>query len=237
MQYIDVAPEPDGRRFGRFDSRSWNTTTPTARLMGSNMQRQAVPLLVTEPPLVATGMEARRGAELRHARPRRRRRARSRYVDADRIEIGNERLSACASSSASTSGPARTRSRSSSSARRSKRARSIADGAATFKGELALGRNVLVGFMAWDGFNFEDAIIISEELVQERHLHLDPHRGVRHRNPRDEAGPRGVHPRYSQRQRKGPAQSGRKRHRAHRHLRAAGRHSGRQGFAQDRRPS
>ena len=42
----------------------------------------------------------------------------------------------------------------------------IADGAATFKGELALGRNVLVGFMAWDGFNFEDAIIISEELVE-----------------------------------------------------------------------
>ena len=42
----------------------------------------------------------------------------------------------------------------------------IADGAATFQGELALGRNVLVGFMAWDGFNFEDAIIISEELVK-----------------------------------------------------------------------
>ena len=43
----------------------------------------------------------------------------------------------------------------------------IADGAATFQGELALGRNVLVGFMVWDGFNFEDAIIISEELVKD----------------------------------------------------------------------
>ncbi len=42
----------------------------------------------------------------------------------------------------------------------------IADGAATYKGELALGRNVLVAFMAWDGFNFEDAIIISQELVE-----------------------------------------------------------------------
>jgi DNA-directed RNA polymerase subunit beta len=42
----------------------------------------------------------------------------------------------------------------------------LADGAATYQGELALGRNVLVGFMAWDGFNFEDAIIISEELVE-----------------------------------------------------------------------
>ena len=43
----------------------------------------------------------------------------------------------------------------------------LADGAATYKGELALGRNVLVGFIAWDGFNFEDAIIISEELVED----------------------------------------------------------------------
>ena len=42
----------------------------------------------------------------------------------------------------------------------------IADGAATYQGELALGRNVLVGFMSFDGFNFEDAIIISQELVQ-----------------------------------------------------------------------
>ena len=43
----------------------------------------------------------------------------------------------------------------------------LADGAATYQGELALGRNVLVGFMAWDGYNFEDAIIISEKLVKE----------------------------------------------------------------------
>ena len=43
----------------------------------------------------------------------------------------------------------------------------LADGAATYKGELALGRNVLVAFMAWDGYNFEDAIIISEKLVRD----------------------------------------------------------------------
>ena len=42
----------------------------------------------------------------------------------------------------------------------------IADGAATYQGELALGRNVLVAFMSWQGYNFEDAIIISEELVK-----------------------------------------------------------------------
>ena len=43
----------------------------------------------------------------------------------------------------------------------------LADGAATYKGELALGRNVLVAFMSWDGYNFEDAIIISEKLVKD----------------------------------------------------------------------
>src|SRR5207247_5837909 len=48
-----------------------------------------------------------------------------------------------------------------------KKAQIIADGAATHQGELALGRNVLVAFMAWDGYNFEDAIIISEKLVKE----------------------------------------------------------------------
>src|SRR5207237_7138638 len=48
-----------------------------------------------------------------------------------------------------------------------KKGQVLADGAATHHGELALGRNVLVAFMAWDGYNFEDAIIISEKLVKE----------------------------------------------------------------------
>src|SRR5439155_19574401 len=50
---------------------------------------------------------------------------------------------------------------------RVKKGQIIADGAATHQGELSLGRNVLVAFMAWDGYNFEDAIIISEKLVKE----------------------------------------------------------------------
>ena len=64
--------------------------------------------------------------------------------------------------------------------------------------------------MSWDGFNFEDAIIISEELVQERRLHVDSHRRVRRRNSRDEARPRRVHARHSERQRKGAPQSRRR---------------------------
>src|SRR5205807_8938108 len=47
-----------------------------------------------------------------------------------------------------------------------KKGQVLADGAATYKGELSLGRNVLVAFMSWDGYNFEDAIIITEKLVE-----------------------------------------------------------------------
>jgi DNA-directed RNA polymerase subunit beta len=133
-------------------------------LMGSNMQRQAVPLVETEPPLVGTGMErpvavnsgmvvrARRGGKVAH-------------VDATRIEIEgdgrydlrkftglNERT--CLNQRPLVS-PGET----------VKAGQVIADGAATHDGELALGKNVLVAFMPWDGYNFEDAILVSEDLV------------------------------------------------------------------------
>ena len=138
-------------------------------LMGSNMQRQAVPLLITEPPLVATGLEvdvARNSGML----------ARSdkdgtvSYVDAERIKIEerdksvreyvlrkfhglNERT--CLNQRPVVK-----------VGQKVKKGQIIADGAATSNGELALGRNVLVAFMSWDGYNFEDAIIISERLVK-----------------------------------------------------------------------
>ena len=54
----------------------------------------------------------------------------------------------------------------------------LADGPATDLGELALGQNVLVAFMPWNGYNFEDSILISERLVRGRRLHHDPHRGA-----------------------------------------------------------
>jgi DNA-directed RNA polymerase subunit beta len=133
-------------------------------LMGSNMQRQAVPLLITEPPIVATGMEkdvARNSSMVVRAR----RAGKITKVDAGRIEIGsdvyelkkfvglNERT--CLNQKPIIN-----------LGDKVERGQVLADGAATYKGELALGRNVLVGFMAFDGFNFEDAIIISEELVK-----------------------------------------------------------------------
>ena len=59
----------------------------------------------------------------------------------------------------------------------------LADGAATQNGELALGKNLLVAFMPWEGYNFEDAIILSERSGARRRPHLDPHRGARGRRP------------------------------------------------------
>ncbi len=133
-------------------------------LMGSNMQRQAVPLLVTEPPIVGTGMEvdvARNSSMVVVAQ----RAGKVTYCDSDRIEVGNDVYDlkkfvglnerTCLNQQPIVKVGDKV-----------ERGQVIADGAATQQGELALGRNVLVGFMSFDGYNYEDAIIISEELVK-----------------------------------------------------------------------
>ncbi len=133
-------------------------------LMGSNMQRQAVPLLVAEPPIVATGMErevAKNSAMVIRAR----RAGKVTYADATRIEVGNDRyeLKKYQGLNERTCQNQRPLVRIGDKVEKDQ---IIADGGATQDGELALGRNLLVGFMAFDGFNYEDAIIISEELVR-----------------------------------------------------------------------
>ncbi|MCH7726047.1 MAG: DNA-directed RNA polymerase subunit beta, partial [Planctomycetes bacterium] len=133
-------------------------------LMGSNMQRQAVPLLITEPPLVATGMEkdvARNSSMVVRAR----RAGKVNHVDGHGITVGNDhyKLKKFAGLNERT---CLNQTPIVQLGEKVERGQVIADGAATFEGELALGRNVLVGFMSFDGFNFEDAIIISEELVK-----------------------------------------------------------------------
>jgi DNA-directed RNA polymerase subunit beta len=169
IQYIDVAPsQMVGVSAGLIPFLEHDDANRA--LMGSNMQRQAVPLLVTEPPIVATGMErdvaTNSGLIVRAAR-----KGTVTYVDAELIEVTaagghvdkyslrkyvglNERT--CQNQKPIIA-----------LGQKVEKGDVLADGAATYKGELALGRNVLVGFMAWDGFNFEDAIIISEELVQD----------------------------------------------------------------------
>ena len=102
-----------------------------------------------------------------------------------------------------------------------KKGQIIADGAATHQGELALGRNVLVAFMTWDGYNFEDAIIISERLVKDdsyTSIHIEEFDvEIRETKLGREEFTRDI-PNVS---REGAAQPRRARHRPHRHLRRA----------------
>ncbi len=133
-------------------------------LMGSNMQRQAVPLLVSETPLVSTGLEAS-AARNSSLIIRAKRGGKVTYCDASTIIIDEEvyKLRKFVGMNERTCQnqkpivvPGQIVDAN----------QIIADGAATHNGTLALGRNVLVAFMVWEGYNFEDAIIISEELVQ-----------------------------------------------------------------------
>jgi DNA-directed RNA polymerase subunit beta len=134
-------------------------------LMGSNMQRQAVPLLTTEPPLIATGVEkavARNSGMVIVAEGD----GVVTYVSADRIVVGERvyELRKFVGLSERTCLNQRPIVRVGQTV---KQGEVIADGAATSHGELALGKNVLVAFMPWDGYNFEDAILVSETLVRQ----------------------------------------------------------------------
>jgi len=140
-------------------------------LMGSNMQRQAVPLLVTEPPLIATGMEkpvARNSGMVQVSRCN----GTVQYADGRKIVItkdrtGEEQTYNLRKFTGLNEKTCLNQKPIVREGDRVKEGQVIADGACTWQGELALGRNLLVGFMIWDGYNFEDAIIVSERLVKE----------------------------------------------------------------------
>ncbi len=142
----------------------------TRALMGSNMQRQAVPLLVPEAPIVGTGIEykaacdsgvvllARRGGVVE-------------YVSADQIVIRTEdgsvdqyKLSKFTRSNQGTCINQRPRVQQGEIVREKQL---LADGPSTDEGEIALGRNPLIAFMTWEGYNYEDAVLLSERLVKE----------------------------------------------------------------------
>ena len=164
VQYIDISPKQMvGVSAGLIPFLEHDDANRA--LMGSNMQRQAVPLLVTEPALVSTGLE-REVAKHSGMVVKADRDGTITYVDAERIRIEDREIKlrkfvglnerTCLNQKPLVK-----------MGQKVKKGQIIADGAATYHGELSLGRNVLVAFMAWDGYNFEDAIIISEKLVKE----------------------------------------------------------------------
>ncbi len=150
-------------------------------LMGSNMQRQAVPLLKTEPSIVATGIEAaiaRDSGVMVHAKEA----GTAIAVSSDRIVIredsGFETEYKLKKFERSNQGTCLNQRPIISTGDRVEKGEVIADGPSTNNGELALGKNILVGFMEWEGYNYEDAILISEKLVQDdvfTSIHIEEH--------------------------------------------------------------
>ncbi len=144
-------------------------------LMGSNMQRQAVPLQRIEAPLVATGME-RAVARNSGMVVRSRQGGKVTYVDARRIVLDDTDEYALRKFQALNERTCMNQRPLVALGQRVKKGQIIADGPSTIDGELALGTNLLVGFLTFDGHNFEDAIIISERLVRHDTLtsiHID----------------------------------------------------------------
>ena len=161
-------------------------------LMGSNMQRQAVPLLKPEAPMIATGVEHRIAYDsgaLKLAK----RDGFVKYVDSDRIIVEAEdgttdeyvmskfersNQSTCINQHPVVAKGDRVYAEVRENGKVVREATVLADGPATDHGELALGRNILVGFMSWEGYNYEDAILISEDLVKDdvfTSIHIEEH--------------------------------------------------------------
>ncbi|RJP26561.1 MAG: DNA-directed RNA polymerase subunit beta [Actinobacteria bacterium] len=150
-------------------------------LMGSNMQRQAVPLLRSEAPLIGTGMEYRAAKDtgdviIAHAD------GTVAYVDANRIEVkrrnGDIDVYGVAKFRRSNQGTCVNQKPIVDEGQKVKEGEIIADGPCTDQGEIALGKNLLVAFMPWEGYNYEDAIIVSERMVYDDLLssvHIEEH--------------------------------------------------------------
>ena len=186
-------------------------------LMGSNMQRQAVPLLRAKAPLVGTGVErvvardsgvsviARRDGVVEDVDASRIVIRSSGRLQDDEPEVEIYKLIKFKKSNQNTCYNQKPIVKRGDLVRKGQ---IIADGPATELGELALGQNVMVAFMSWGGYNFEDSILISERIVKEDVLHLHPHRGIRGRVQGHEAGQRGDYAGYPQRGRRGAQESG-----------------------------
>jgi DNA-directed RNA polymerase subunit beta len=172
VDLIDVSPE-----------QIWSVTTAmipflehddaNRALMGSNMQAQAVPLLVTDAPLVGTGMERRAAIDTGDVSIARGAGTVS-YVDAEQIVVdgkdGASEEYELQKFMRSNQGTLIHQKPIVEVGATVKDGDVLADGSATDMGEMALGKNLLVAFMSWEGYNFEDAIILSKRLVADDEL-------------------------------------------------------------------
>ncbi len=149
-------------------------------LMGSNMQRQAVPLLCPENAIVATGIE-RRIAYDSGVMVNAKEEGIVKSVASDKIVITEEsgdREYKLKKFERSNQGTCLNQRPIVEKGEKIAKGQTIADGHSTKNGELALGRNILVGFMSWEGYNYEDAILLSEKLVREdvfTTIHIEEH--------------------------------------------------------------
>ena len=139
-------------------------------LMGSNMQKQAVPLMVSESPIVGTGMEYKAAVDSGVCVLA----AEDGYVEkvtADEIVVtnpqGRERTYSLVKFKRTNQGTCINQRPIVKRGQKVTAGEVIADGAATSNGELSLGKNVLIGFMTWEGYNYEDAVLINERLVRD----------------------------------------------------------------------
>ncbi|MCX6151551.1 MAG: DNA-directed RNA polymerase subunit beta [Ignavibacteriales bacterium] len=182
LQYMDVAPAQIVSAAAALIPFLEHDDANRA-LMGSNMQRQAVPLLSPEAPIVGTGLEGKVAKDSRAVIVAEEDGV-IEYVDAERIIVKYDlnpnspealtsfdderrvvyKLTKFAGTNQETSINHKPIVK---EKQKVKKGEAIADGAAVDKGELALGRNILVAFMPWRGYNFEDAIVISERVVKE----------------------------------------------------------------------
>ncbi len=139
-------------------------------LMGSNMQKQAVPLMVTDSPIVGTGMEykvaldsgvvviAKNSGYVQHVETSRI------IVVGDNGQVDDYELLKFKRTNQGTCQNQRPIVK---KGERVEKGQIIADGAATSNGEIALGKNALIGFMTWEGYNYEDAVLLNEKMVRE----------------------------------------------------------------------
>ncbi len=168
VDYVDVSPKQLISVASALIPFLENDDTARA-LMGSNMQRQAVPLLRTEAPMIATGIEHKIAYDSGVL-------AISKFdgvvkfVDSEKIIIGTDHgdeVVHLQKFERSNAGTCINQKPIVSKGQKVIKGMVLADGPATNNGELSLGRNILIGYTSWEGYNYEDAIIINEDLVKD----------------------------------------------------------------------